>query len=109
MVEALVPGGPADKAGVKLYDVLMKADGEKSDGRRRLVARHDGGQGAEAHLDLIRGGKPQTVTVALGERRKVGPPERIAERRRGDGEAVGEDAARGGRRAGAVPLLPARP
>ncbi len=68
VVEALVPGGPADKAGLKLYDVLMKADGGRLTGIADLLHAVTAAKEPKLTFDLIRGGKPQTVTVALGKR-----------------------------------------
>ncbi len=66
---------------MKLYDVLVKAGGKKLEDIGNLVGRHDGSQRGKLTLDLIRGGKPQTVTVTLGKRPQgLGRPAAVAER-----------------------------
>jgi hypothetical protein len=68
VVEALTPGGPADRGGLKLYDVLVKAGGKRveaiADLQRAMVEAKDG----KLALDLIRGGRRQSISVGLGKR-----------------------------------------
>ena len=68
VIEGMVPGGPADKGGLKLYDVLMKAGGRKLTGIADLMHAVAEAKESKLAFELIRGGKPQTVTVALGKR-----------------------------------------
>ena len=68
VVEALTPGGPADRGGLKLYDVLVKVGGKRveaiADLQRAMAEAKDG----KLALDLIRGGRRQSISVSLGKR-----------------------------------------
>ncbi len=68
VVEALTAGGPAEKAGVKLYDVLMKADGKNVADVADLLHAMKEAKEDKLALEVVRGGKPQTISVALGHR-----------------------------------------
>lgn len=60
-------GGPADKAGIKSYDVIVSIDGatvSNYDDFRLMVAGKL--PGSSVTLAFVRGGKPMTVTVTLG-------------------------------------------
>jgi serine protease Do len=60
---------PADKAGLKLQDVILEIDGKKItsyDAFRNEVAMLK--PGSEVELRLLRDGKPLRLTVTLGER-----------------------------------------
>ncbi|MGO8690234.1 MAG: S1C family serine protease [Thermoguttaceae bacterium] len=70
VVEAMPPGSPAEKAGVKLYDVLVKAGGKKVEDVGNLVAAMMEAKDGKLTLEVIRGGKPQTIVVTLGKRPK---------------------------------------
>lgn len=68
-VERVLPGGPADKAGIKADDVIVAVDealvaGEASV-REWLSDRKPGDR---VKLAVLRDGKRQTIEVALGER-----------------------------------------
>jgi hypothetical protein len=70
-VLTVVPDSPAAKAGLKEHDVLMKA-GDKPLGEPiELVEAVEAAKGGKLKLELIRGGKPQTIEVATAERPKV--------------------------------------
>jgi S1-C subfamily serine protease len=66
VVTRLSDGGPAATAGLAAGDVIVKVDGfEVTDARSvayRLATR---GVGHEAHVEVIRKGKPVMVTLAL--------------------------------------------
>jgi serine protease Do len=67
-VSQVEPGGPADKAGIQLGDVIVGVDGKKveSSGQlMELLARSDPKQ--PVNLDLVRYGKELRVAVKLGE------------------------------------------
>jgi serine protease Do len=67
-VSMVEPGGPADKAGIQLGDVIVAVDGKPVDSSgalMELLARSDVDRSVA--LDLVRYGKRQRVTVKLGE------------------------------------------
>ena len=68
LVAEVVPGGAADRAGVKSGDVIVGVDGasvRSSDDLPRIVARH--APGSHAKLEIVRGTNRQTIDVALDE------------------------------------------
>jgi serine protease Do len=68
LVAEVVPGGAADRAGVKSGDVIVAVDGTpvpSSEDLPRIVARH--APGARAKVEVFRGGNRQTLEVALDE------------------------------------------
>ncbi len=70
LIVNLFRDSPADRAGLERYDVIVEADGEKVSGDVGVFTRHvrDKKTGDSLHLNLIRGGKPMNVTVALEQR-----------------------------------------
>lgn len=65
---AVVPGGPADKAGLKIRDVILEADGEPltiENPLHLLVAKKSPGD--TLRLKVWRGGQEITANVTLGE------------------------------------------
>jgi serine protease Do len=63
------PGGPADKAGIKPYDVITEFNGRKIREPGELTfAVSDTTVGATAKAKLMRDGKPMTVDVKVAER-----------------------------------------
>lgn len=65
---AVLPGSPAEKAGIQANDVITKVDTtviEPGRGLSALLAQH--APGDTVRLTLIRGGKEQVVAVILGE------------------------------------------
>jgi hypothetical protein len=70
VVEAITPGGPAEKAGVKLYDVLVKAGGKKVEDVSNLVVAMTEAKDGKLALDVIRSAKPLSITVTLEKRPK---------------------------------------
>ncbi len=86
LVQDVTPGSPAERAGLRPYDLITAVDGTPVDGDGpaiRLVARAE--PGSAARLDYLRDGRRQSVTVRLAER-----PARIAP----DGAAPGRESAR---------------
>jgi serine protease Do len=64
------PEGPADKAGLKVGDVVVRYNGQKVEGNdefARLVRETPPGR--EVKLDISRAGVAQTVTVRIGQRK----------------------------------------
>lgn len=70
LIVNLFRDSPADRAGLERYDVIVKADGEQVSGDVGVFTRHVGDKkpGDSLGLDLIRGGKPMSVTVVLEDR-----------------------------------------
>jgi len=69
MVSKVVEGSPAERAGLRVGDVITRVDGEDVDSAialRRLVSGHEDGD--EAVLEIWRAGSAETVTAVLEER-----------------------------------------
>ena len=69
MVADVVPGDPADKAGIKPKDIITEVNGKKVDTSRdltNLAAMLTVGETAE--VTILRDGKPQTLEVKIGKR-----------------------------------------
>lgn len=69
LVANVVPGGPAEKAGVKKGDVIASYNSKKVDSPEalsKLVGQTKVGQ--EVAIGLVRGGAPSTVKLKLGDR-----------------------------------------
>lgn len=67
IIQSTVPGGPADKAQMKVGDVITGVDGSVVTGNMDMVlklARHPVGDSVK--LDIFRGGKKQQFQVRLG-------------------------------------------
>jgi putative serine protease PepD len=70
LVSAVVPGGPAAKAGIKPGDVILEVDGKQTPTADVLVSVVAGlHPGQHVPVKLVRRGKSLTVTVTLGELR----------------------------------------
>ena len=66
MVKRVVPGGPAEKAGIIALDVIRSVDGQPINEYSDLPPIIGGmAPGAKARIELIRDGKPRTVTATL--------------------------------------------
>jgi serine protease Do len=68
LVAEVVPGGAADRAGMKSGDVIVGVDGTNvpsSEELPRIVARH--APGTHAKVDVVRNGKRQALDVGLDE------------------------------------------
>jgi len=86
LVQDVTPGSPAERAGLRPYDLITAIDGQSVDGDGpaiRLVARTE--PGSAARLEFLRDGRRQAVTVRLAER-----PARVA----ADGTATARESAR---------------
>jgi serine protease Do len=69
LVESVVPGHAAEKAGVRHGDVIISVDGEPIENTRELIDTISAmPPDAEVELGLMRNGKPMTLTVVLEER-----------------------------------------
>ena len=68
LVNSVEPGGPADKAGIKPYDVIVEVDGEKIDDPNDLKFKvADAEPGKKIEIKVIRDGKEQLFTVKVDE------------------------------------------
>src|SRR6056297_3363014 len=66
---AVIPGSPADKAGLKENDIILEVEGEKINSNNTLVEvinRYDPGE--KLGLKILRQGEEKKVEVELGER-----------------------------------------
>jgi len=68
VVENVVPDGPAAKAGIEQYDVLLKAGDKPVKEIRDLIAAIDAAKESELQLQVIRQGKKKTVKVTPAKR-----------------------------------------
>jgi serine protease Do len=69
-VEQVEPGKPADKAGVKPGDTIVKVDSVPVKETRDLIGYVSGkAPGSKVQLEVIRDGKPVTLTANLAERK----------------------------------------
>jgi serine protease Do len=71
-ISTVVPGSPADQAGLKVYDTITAVDGKKVTKGDELVADIASRKpGSKATLAFIRNGKQQETTVAIADRAKI--------------------------------------
>jgi S1-C subfamily serine protease len=65
---AVIPGSPADKAGLVENDIILELNGQKIDEEHPLakeIAKHSPGD--EVTLKVLSKGEEKTVKVVLGE------------------------------------------
>jgi len=68
LINTVLPGGPAEKAGLKPYDVIIAIDGqaiENSNDLRMKIA--DIQSGTKVEIKVIRDGKEKTLTATVAE------------------------------------------
>jgi hypothetical protein len=71
LVASVVEGSPADKAGIKVGDILTRVDGEAIEGPHDLREQiREAEDGQSAAIELYRDGKAQTVTATLERRER---------------------------------------
>lgn len=69
IVSELEPGGPADKAGLRIGDIVLTIDGNPVDNMRQLgINLYKHAIGTEATLDVLRGSQRLTLRVPVVER-----------------------------------------
>jgi serine protease Do len=69
LVEDVVPGGPADTAGLKNGDVIRKFNGQDITGSGQLIALvTDTNPETVVTVEILRDGKPLTLKITLGQR-----------------------------------------
>jgi len=65
---AVVPGGPAAKAGLEDYDLIVEFDGKAVTSRDDLIMLvRNTDPGKKVKVEVLRDGKSKTVTVEVGE------------------------------------------
>jgi serine protease Do len=68
LISQVAPGSPAEKAGLKVGDIIVAIDGEKVREVRELQFRiMKTPPGTEITLTILRGGKEQTIKAKVGE------------------------------------------
>jgi len=68
LVTSVEDGSAADKAGVKVGDVITRFDGKDTQNTRELRNRVAAtAPGTKVKVDIVRNGKPMTLSVTLGE------------------------------------------
>ncbi|MDR0466205.1 MAG: Do family serine endopeptidase, partial [Deltaproteobacteria bacterium] len=83
LIGSVMPGEPADKAGVKAGDVILSVDGKDIDDSNSLLRTIAGKQpGAEIKIIVWRDGKARELNLTLGER----TPEQLSAQRGGPGK-----------------------
>lgn len=69
LVQDVLAGGPAEKAGIKNGDVIRKLNGQQVDDADQFTALITNlNPGTETTLEILRDGQPLTIKVTLGER-----------------------------------------
>jgi len=68
MVKEVVAGSPAEKAGLQVGDVLVRIDSEDIIGTEDLSGYVGARPGRTVRLEVVRQGKPETLTAELGTR-----------------------------------------
>lgn len=68
VLDGIVPDSPAEKAGLKKFDVVTHADGKATTTVEALAEQIRGSEGKALELTILRGGKSQTVSVVPAER-----------------------------------------
>lgn len=69
---AVVPGSPADKAGITENDIILSIDGKKIDADHPLASIvRDASVGQTVRVEMLRKGKEQTVPVTLDEYKNI--------------------------------------
>src|SRR5437899_1542503 len=95
LVQDITAGSPADRAGLRPYDVITSLDDRTIANDDQLIREISArAPGTSARLRLVRDGKDQTLTVKLAERPlrdrgdKADASPAPAERPKGDGDAL---------------------
>jgi serine protease Do len=72
IVQYVVPGGPAAKAGIRAGDVITDIDSSKiSSGSSLLEVVANSQIGRTIHVKINRDGKEQTIPIVIGDRQEV--------------------------------------
>jgi serine protease Do/serine protease DegQ len=69
LISAIEPGSAAEKAGLRVDDIITKVNNKKINNSRELMnAIGLKGSGEEVDIEYVRGGSSQNVSATLGER-----------------------------------------
>jgi len=69
LVSDVVPGDPADKAGIQPKDIIVKVNGDKISGSRDLTAKVAKlAAGETARITVVRDGREKTLAITVGRR-----------------------------------------
>jgi serine protease Do len=69
LVASVIPGDPADEAGIQPHDIITELNGEKVRASRDLTAKSANlTVGQKAAVTILRDGKQKTLTVKVGKR-----------------------------------------
>jgi len=72
LVQSVTPGGPADKGGVKVDDIITSIDGRPiKDGDDLVNEVASRKPGSSMRLGYLRSGKEMTTSITVGDRTKV--------------------------------------
>jgi serine protease Do len=67
LISSLAPKGPAERAGLLIGDIVVRAEGEAAGDLRRLRRTLSSHVGKTATLSILRGGAPRELQVEVGE------------------------------------------
>ena len=91
LVQDVSQNSPAERAGLRPYDVILTVDGREVWTNEELIRDISGRQpGTTTRLDVLRDGRRETTTVKLTERPLPDPGEGTPTPARSDGSAPGE-------------------
>jgi len=72
IVDSVLPGTPAAKAGLREHDIITEINGSKvTKGNQLQDVIVDSPVGSSVKLGFVRDGRPQTVSVTIGDRANV--------------------------------------
>ena len=101
LVIRVEPTSPAEQAGILVGDILLTVNDHKLEDAGDLLESLMGvGVGQSVNLSLIRGGKPETIQVTVGERPKHDNEHGRRGEGRGEGRGRGEEHGKGHGRGG---------
>ena len=69
MVQDVTPRSPAERAGLRAYDVIVEVEGRRVTSNQELIRDISARQpGTVTRLEVVREGRRQTMSVKLAER-----------------------------------------